>query len=733
MEPAWNCSSRCDSPLCLGISGVQREDSMEVLQRLCSLTRMVATPSRRRLSWVMSAVVWTLLSCGILLAFCFLLFTLRCKNNRIVKMSSPNLNILSLLGSVLTYTSGLLFAVDTPPHPHTEVSTAVLHARVWTLCLGSTMVFGPILGKTWRLYRVFTQRVPDKRVIIRDIQLMAMVAVLIVADLLVLSVWNLSDPIRCSRSLNAIVKVEKDVSYSLSLLDSCSSMYSDLWVFIIVLKKGCLLLYGTYLAGLTNDVSRPPVNQSPTILTTALLVTFCSGVAIPVSLLMPAWPNVVCGTVAGAIFICTLATDCMLFVPQLTEWRYFEEDHNNASQMAKYFSSPAKSQQSVYSQDEIYFLLGENNSMKKLLNEKNAVIDSLQEQVSNAKDKLLLLVSASHESGEQEADDVQSSSIQATQLQTAHLLTYQSNDKSDFSPLAPDSSSSGGPRSFDCPPILALSPNSGKMNGDPSNAITETPPKPGGCLRTATETANFVTSFQSPGLLDHFETLSNRPTSPSEPNVKPAGFVSSEKLQEILQELSIDTVLETVLKSARSPSHSRFTENSSFSPISLRSSHPPPIFRYPSISPYAMRKRRPPFNPRRRRRFQTSCRHPERVASKGGNIEDCTALRVPDCHSEVQDGDVSSLPSKSSRCSPDPFDVETTGDTQEPCRYWESDSSSSTDYCFYHRPYCDSCLQRGSLLTTDSSDSSDSEYESNDLYRSARPVVFKEDLKPTFV
>lgn len=40
-----------------------------------------------------------------------------------------------------------------------------LQARMWTLCIGSTLVFGPILGKTWRLYRVFTQRVPDKRVV----------------------------------------------------------------------------------------------------------------------------------------------------------------------------------------------------------------------------------------------------------------------------------------------------------------------------------------------------------------------------------------------------------------------------------------------------------------------------------------------------------------------------------------------------------------------------------------
>lgn len=33
------------------------------------------------------------------------------------------------------------------------------------LCIGTSLVFGPILGKSWRLYKVFTQRVPDKRVV----------------------------------------------------------------------------------------------------------------------------------------------------------------------------------------------------------------------------------------------------------------------------------------------------------------------------------------------------------------------------------------------------------------------------------------------------------------------------------------------------------------------------------------------------------------------------------------
>ena len=45
--------------------------------------------------------------------------------------------------------------------------------------------------------------------IIRDIQLMGLVGLLILVNILVLSAWNLSDPVQCSRSTGAVVKVTK--------------------------------------------------------------------------------------------------------------------------------------------------------------------------------------------------------------------------------------------------------------------------------------------------------------------------------------------------------------------------------------------------------------------------------------------------------------------------------------------------------------------------------------------
>uniref|UniRef100_A0A4W5RM18 G protein-coupled receptor 156 n=1 Tax=Hucho hucho TaxID=62062 RepID=A0A4W5RM18_9TELE len=863
---------------------------------------------RRSLSPVLCAVVWTMLSCGILLAFCFLLFTLRFKNNRIVKMSSPNLNVLTLCGSILTYSSGFLFAFEECIHLQGGGARAILQARIWTLCIGSTLVFVPILGKTWRLYRVFTQRVPDKRVIIRDIQLMGLVSLLILVDLLVLTAWSLTDPVKCARSIGAVVKVvERDVSYSLSQLDSCSSLYSDLWHILLAVMKvkhttgrntqinigeqivavshefmlvchgvvvlrslqGSLLLYGTYLAGLTSNVSLPPVNQSPTIMTAVSLVTLSTAVAVPVSRFLQAWPNVVYSMVAGAIFICTLATNCMLFVPQLTQWRRFEEEHNNPSQMAKYFSSPSKSVQSVYSQDEIYYLLGENNSMKRLLNEKNAVIDSLQEQVNNAKDKLLRLMSSSHPHEDQEMDssttNLHSSSTQTIVVQSDCLPTPLPQRDIAEPPLSsppffppplsappttsaiytPPSDSPSAPLSTPPPPVLSPPPGDGvsvkqrsvEFGQDIQGAGMETEtgwckiegtgsqqqcggvrsdlpvsPKPSVFSRTGVRTlgkragtqttpscqSNYVTSLSHLFPVGKSEPSGchGHPVLPWVTSVRPAGFVSSEHLQEILQELSVVPVMETA---PRSPNHSReirrptlpsSTDPSVCSPHSLctpRTHHPPLLFRYPSISPYMMRKRRPPFHqprggpppcyypgsepPRWGRRDAGSLqldKHPSKTQPQLEPVgTETSPLRHEDSDSEEWEEVGHRVTNRCGRrgsrwehrlppprkCSitpfsgythPGPSNREGGGEGvldrdrgRDSYGYWDSDSSSSADYCYYHRPYCDACLPHGSYPSSDSSssDSSDSEYGSfASLCRSTHPVVnFKEDLNPTFV
>lgn len=630
MEAGLNCSSHCESGVCFINAGVNSQQAWDVLQRLCALTASSVDVQSRSLSPALRAVVWTLLSCGILLALFFLIFTLRFKNNRIVKMSSPNLNVLTLCGSVLTYSSGFLFAIEEKSllSGAGAGARAVLQARMWTLCIGSSLVFGPILGKTWRLYRVFTQRVPDKRVIIRDIQLMGLVALLVLVDVVVLTAWGLMDPAKCSRSVSAMVKViDLDSSYSLSQLDSCSSLYSHLWIILISVLKGSLLLYGTYLAGLTSNVSLPPVNQSKTIMGAVCLVTMSSAVAVPISLYLYSWPNVVYSVISGAIFICTMAINCLLFVPQLTQWRHFEEETNShPSQMAKYFSSPSKTTNSMYSEDEIYYLLGENDSMKRLINEKNAVIDSLQEQVNNAKDKLLKLMTASQLLDEREMDS-SNTNLNSTSTQT----TVVSPDSptlvlKQYSEVAPTRVLSPPP--YVPPPPIPIHTTSSATSPEGPGATDKSSPhlrtQGNSSLEVVSLKGNIEDNIRYSGLgkeisekpqdvpLDHGKLAEDFPPPVSAqcnspqvespvpsasvelPAISPAGrlgFVTNEQLVEILQDLSIDAVSSSVKSPdrARSPSINPDELSMTLSPQS------PLQFFFPPISPYVMRKRRPPF------------------------------------------------------------------------------------------------------------------------------------------
>ncbi|KAH0628683.1 hypothetical protein JD844_010105 [Phrynosoma platyrhinos] len=423
-------------------------------------------------------------------------------------MSSPNLNVVTLLGSGLTYSSAcllgiekqtsmtkhsmeMLFQLGFPGFPPLLSSylkslpfSLALQARLCLLCIGSSLAFGPILGKSWRLYKVFTQQVPERRVvsslfqpsilffsllfsfsafyslslqfdkelIIKDFQLLVMVSVLVLADVILLLIWILLDPVQCLQGINVELQVtEKGLTCTMHQGHFCTSLYSDFWLllflgfkvgtvfqgsvhipsedhiiikswkrpfaqcenlelehlFCLKMSNHCsfcsqcsLLIYGAYLAGLTNDLSCPPVNQSLTLIVAIALIFLSTGLMLVVNRFFHLWQNLVFGFNSGGILVCTSTINCLIFIPQqIRQWKAFEKHKDDASHMAKYFTSSSKNFQStMYSDEEIYQLLGEKKSMIEQLAEKNTAIACLQEEVNNAKEKLMRLVAIADDS-----------------------------------------------------------------------------------------------------------------------------------------------------------------------------------------------------------------------------------------------------------------------------------------------------------------------------------------------
>lgn len=84
-----------------------------------------------RVNKTVYAILASLAVCGIIMASVFLGFNLKYRNQRYIKMSSPQLNNLIIIGCMLTYTSIIFLGLDsglssigkTSPRIHSQPST----------------------------------------------------------------------------------------------------------------------------------------------------------------------------------------------------------------------------------------------------------------------------------------------------------------------------------------------------------------------------------------------------------------------------------------------------------------------------------------------------------------------------------------------------------------------------------------------------------------------------------
>ncbi len=275
--------------------------------------------------------------------------------------------------------------------------------------------------------------------------------------------------------------------------------------------------------------------------------------------------------------------------------------------------------------------------MCPLFLQKNAVIDSLQEQVNNAKDKLLKLMTASHPLDEGEMDS-SNTNLNSTSTQTT-VVSPDSPTLMKYSEVAPTRVLSPPPY-VPPPPISAhatlqqTSPEGAvstegplsspsHLRYSPSNSSNEVSQvvslnestedavptmnnlRNSGLGKEVLENPLDVASdqdklAQGSSLLGPARCSSRQVESPVPsasvelPALSPTGrlgFVTNEQLVEILQDLSVNAVRSAVKSPdrVRSPSLNPDEQSTALSPGS-----PLQLF-FPTISPYLMRKRRPPF------------------------------------------------------------------------------------------------------------------------------------------
>ncbi|CAG9796235.1 unnamed protein product [Diatraea saccharalis] len=259
-----------------------------------------------------------LVSCsilGILLATGFLAMNIHYRNQRYIKMSSPHLNNLIIIGCILTYLSVIFLGLDSSLSS-IGAFPYICTARAWLLMAGFSLAFGAMFSKTWRVHSIFTDVKLNKKVI-KDYQLFMVVGVLLVVDLAIMTTWQISDPFyRATKQMEPYPHPSSEDIVIVQENEYCQSERMTIFIGVIYAYKGLLLVFGAFLAWETRHVSIPALNDSKHIGLSVYNVLIMCIMGAAIALVLSDHKDALFVLIAIFIIFCTTATLCLVFVPK---------------------------------------------------------------------------------------------------------------------------------------------------------------------------------------------------------------------------------------------------------------------------------------------------------------------------------------------------------------------------------------------------------------------------------
>ncbi|XP_057667977.1 gamma-aminobutyric acid type B receptor subunit 2 isoform X1 [Diorhabda carinulata] len=273
-----------------------------------------------RVNKTVYAILATLAVCGIIMAIVFLAFNIKYRNQRYIKMSSPQLNNLIIIGCMLTYTSIIFLGLDSGLSS-IDAFPYICTARAWTLMAGFSLAFGAMFSKTWRVHSIFTDVKLNKKVI-KDYQLFMVVGVLLVIDLIIMTTWQFADPFyRDTKQMERYLHPSNEDIIIIPENEYCASEYQTIFVGSIYAYKGILMIFGAFLAWETRHVSIPALNDSRHVGLSVYNVAIMCICGAAVALVLVDHQDAMFLIIGVFVMFCTTATLWLVFVPKLLELR----------------------------------------------------------------------------------------------------------------------------------------------------------------------------------------------------------------------------------------------------------------------------------------------------------------------------------------------------------------------------------------------------------------------------
>nr|XP_046912763.1 uncharacterized protein LOC124493702 [Dermatophagoides farinae] len=350
---------------------------------------VVIKPSR--ISMTLFIVISVFAIIGIIIAFVFLAMNIKYRNQRYIKMSSPYLNNLIIIGCILTYTSVILLGLNSGLTSENNFPY-ICASRAWVLMTGFTLAFGSMFSKTWRVHAIFTDIKLNKK-LIKDYKLFMVVGVLVFIDVATLTTWQIVDPFyRVTSQGKPEPSPQNEDILVIPEMEYCQSKRMTIFLGSIYVYKGLLMAFGIFLAWETRHVSIPALNDSKYIGMSVYNVVIMCVIGAGVSFVLRDQQDAAFVIISAFIIFCSTATLCLVFVPKLIE---LKRNPNAGDRRVRATLKPFK--KSHHDSEEI-----EIHTKIKLANEENFRLRQRLKEKSYELEALTFRLRALEESMEKE-------------------------------------------------------------------------------------------------------------------------------------------------------------------------------------------------------------------------------------------------------------------------------------------------------------------------------------------
>ncbi|KAI3382081.1 hypothetical protein SNEBB_008077 [Seison nebaliae] len=235
----------------------------------------------------LALILMSTISCiGYIMAIMFLIFNLMYRKHRFVKMSSPHMNNLLILGCMFSYIGVVLMGFD--QNFLNDLTYRIMcSVRGWAMSVCFTLAYGAMFSKTLRVHIIFTNIKANRRAI-KDYQLFIIVVSLLFVDFVILTTWQIVDPMQVAQT-NTTIRADSSSSQAEQVvyqIKYCTSNHLLIWICTIFIYKGVLLVFGCFLAWETRHVSIPALNDSKHIGLSVYAALVCCVCAAAISLML---------------------------------------------------------------------------------------------------------------------------------------------------------------------------------------------------------------------------------------------------------------------------------------------------------------------------------------------------------------------------------------------------------------------------------------------------------------